>query len=153
MIRVRRATLTDLDTLVTFRVALFTEMGQIASDADAARLAALSRSYFTEALATGAFLGWLAEASGAIVASGGAVRFQRPPSPANPSGNEMYIMNMYTRPHWRGRGVATALLEAIIAEVRATDARRIWLHATEAGRAVYERAGFRGTTSDMELVW
>ncbi len=152
MIRVRRATPADLDTLVTFRVALFTEMGQITSDADAARLAALSRSFFADALPAGSFMGWLAEAEASAVASGGAVRFQRPPSPANPSGNEVYIMNMYTRPDWRGKGAATVLLEAIITEVRATDARRIWLHATEAGRAVYERAGFRGTTSDMELV-
>ncbi len=62
-------------------------------------------------------------------------------------------MNMYTLPAWRGRGVATALMQEIINYVQNTSARRIRLQTTKDGQPVYERCGFVFTHEDMELVW
>ncbi len=62
-------------------------------------------------------------------------------------------MNMYTVPEWRRKGFATALLRELIAFAQGTQARRIWLHASEAGRPVYAAVGFVPKTSMMDLVW
>jgi predicted GNAT family N-acyltransferase len=43
----------------------------------------------------------------------------------------------------RRRGIATALLEAADAEVRAAGGRRIVLHAQTYARSLYEQAGYR----------
>jgi len=60
---------------------------------------------------------------------------------------------MYTLPEWRGRGVATQLVQEIINFVKKTDAKRIWLRTTKDGQKVYEQCGFTFTSHDMELVW
>lgn len=83
----------------------------------------------------------------------GLLFFERPPTAGNLSGVDAYVMNMYTVPEWRGQGLAGALLRELIAHVRATPARRIWLHASAAGRPVYEAQGFVPKSSAMELVW
>lgn len=54
---------------------------------------------------------------------------------------------------WRGQGIATALLQEIISFVRTTEARRLWLHATEDGKRVYEKISFVATAKEMEIVW
>ncbi len=57
-------------------------------------------------------------------------------------GNEGYVLTMYTIPPWRGRGIARALLEEIIKYVKRTGTPHLWLYATDAGRPLYEQAGF-----------
>jgi len=63
-------------------------------------------------------------------------------------------MNMYTLPQWRGKGIATALLQELIEYVKTTtEAKRIWLRTTRDGQSVYEKSGFVFTTDEMEYVW
>ncbi|OYE00485.1 hypothetical protein CDG79_34875 [Nostoc sp. 'Peltigera membranacea cyanobiont' 232] len=102
---------------------------------------------------SGEFLAWVAEVDSQIVATSGLVFFQRPPYNGNLSGLEAYIMNVYTIPMWRGLGIATALLKEIISFVRATEAKRLWLHATEDGKPMYEKFGFVLTSKEMEIVY
>lgn len=64
---------------------------------------------------------------------------------------EAYILNIYTVPKWRGKGVATALVNEMVAFVRTTDIRRVWLHASRFGKHIYARTGFTVTTSEMEM--
>ncbi len=66
--------------------------------------------------------------------------------------NPWDILNMYTLPEWRGQGLATALLQEIIHFAKSTSIRRLWLHATESGRPIYEKAGFLPTSAEMEFV-
>jgi GNAT superfamily N-acetyltransferase len=111
-----------------------------------------NQKYFADALPTGDFVAWIAEIDGKIVASSGLVLFRRPPHLENLSGVEAYIMNMYTMPEWRGKGLAKALLEQLICFAKTSNVRRIWLHATEVGRPLYEKFGFKPKSSEMELI-
>lgn len=148
---IRRATLADLEALVALRVALLREMGA-ASAADEGLLAAAIRRYLAVELPARRFLAWVAAgADGAVVACGGLVFAQKPPSPQNHSGREAYIMNMYTAPGWRGRGLAARLFAAIVAHARESGAGAIRLHATPDGRGLYARAGFRAVDTEMVL--
>jgi ribosomal protein S18 acetylase RimI-like enzyme len=148
---VRRATLDDIDDLVRLRLALLREMGALV-DADDAPLAEAIRSYLAADLPAGRFIVWVGTSEdGAVIACGGLVFLQKPPSPSNHSGREAYIMNMYTAPEWRGRGLATRLFDALMGDAREASVRLVRLHATEDGRALYERVGFRLVGNEMAL--
>ena len=150
---IRLATIEDADALVRIRVKFLEEVGQFGEGVDVNEVADAFRDYLMRKLPAGEFLAWVAEAEGEVVATSGLCFFERPPNGTSPKGLEAYVMNMYTAPAWRGRGLATALLDAALAHVRKTDARRVWLHATDEGRPVYERAGFVASDTEMELVW
>ncbi|MDZ8090007.1 MAG: GNAT family N-acetyltransferase [Nostoc sp. DedQUE12b] len=153
MFNLRQANLQDLEALIELRLELLREVGEIKGDFDTANLAEATRKYLGEKMPSGEFLAWVAEVDNQIVASSGLVFFQRPPYNGNLSGLEAYIMNVYTIPMWRGQGIATALLKEIISFMRATEAKRLWLHATEDGKRVYEKLGFVSTSKEMEIVW
>ena len=58
---------------------------------------------------------------------------------------------MYTLPEWRGRGVATALMQTIIEHVHRQGITCIRLHASLDGVGIYTKLGFRADNSEMVL--
>ena len=62
-----------------------------------------------------------------------------------------YVLNVYTYPEFRRRGLAKQLMQAIIETCRHEGFRTIWLHASEYGRPVYSSLGFE-PTNEMKLV-
>lgn len=150
---IRRATVDDLETLVSLRLMLEYE-DHPADEQPPAEVKRALHTYLTEALPSEQMLIWVAEADGTIIGTSGLIFFQKPPTERNPSGREAYILNMYTLPEWRGQGAATALMQALLAYVRQTQARRIWMYATPAGKPLYEKLGFTPrtrTNTEMEL--
>lgn len=152
---VRRATLADLEALVALRLALFCDLGEAASLAEANALAGAVRDYIVQELPAERFCAWVAEVpdSGELVACGGLIFVQKPPVPSNPSGREGYIMNMYTRPCWRGQGLAGEIVAGLCAFARERGVTWVRLNASVAGRPVYERAGFVPITTEMVARW
>jgi GNAT superfamily N-acetyltransferase len=142
MFHIRRATTDDLEMLTSLRVALFEQTGELADETHAETFREATHTYLKRALSTEKLLAWVAETEGQIVGTGGLILFEQAPIPLNLTGLEGYILNMYTLPEWRGRGVATALLQEIITYARSINLRHLWLYATEAGRPVYEKVGF-----------
>jgi GNAT superfamily N-acetyltransferase len=149
----RQANLQNLEALIQLRLELLREAGDIKGDSDTTNLAEATRKYIGEKMLSGEFFAWVAEVDCQIVATSGLVFFQRPLHNSNLSGLEAYIMNVYTIPMWRGQGIATALLKEIISFVRETEAKRLWLHATEDGKRIYEKLDFVLTSKEMEIVW
>jgi len=82
----------------------------------------------------------------------GFVLFRRPPYPKSLSGVDAYIMNMFTVPEWRGKGIGGDLLDHCIQYCKDNGVGRIWLHASEAGRSLYIKKGFVDKKSEMELI-
>jgi ribosomal-protein-alanine N-acetyltransferase len=59
--------------------------------------------------------------------------------------DEIHINNVALRPHYRGRGIGTALLRHVLAEGRQLGARRATLEvraSNEAACRLYQRLGF-----------
>ncbi len=153
---IRRATLQDVEALVSLRLKLQQESGHLTEVQALSDLRQATYRYLLEALPTEAFLVWVAEASGQIVATSGLILFQKPPSERNLSGMEAYILNMYTLPQWRGQGIATTLLHTVLTFIKQTRAHRIWMYATQDGKPLYQKAGFvvkTRHTLEMELFW
>ena len=67
------------------------------------------------------------------------------PRPGFDGGGQPYLLSFYTEPAARGRGAATALVEACVAWARAHGYPRVTLHASRFGRRVYEKLGFERT--------
>ena len=147
---IRRAGVEDLEQIVALRMAMLREMRPEAPVSDA-EVEELTRRYLAEKLPAGEFLVWFAEEEGRVVGTSGLVFSHRPPTLTCTSELHAYVLNMYTLPEWRGRGVATMLLEHMIEYVKTTPARRIALHATEMGRPIYERLRFVPSDAYMVL--
>ncbi len=147
----RLATTTDVATLARFRVALLEETGGALPAAERAEMLRLNEAFFLQHMHTDSWCSWLAEVQGEAVAVGTLAYFLRPPYPGNPQGQDAYFLNMYTRPEFRGRNAAHRVLMAAIAQARERGVRKLILHATEAGRPLYLKAGFAPSLSYMEL--
>lgn len=156
-ITIRQITADEIDTLLDWRMevlgAVFKE--EFANDSKADQLMSdlrlANRVYYERALANGIHIACFAELDGKPVACGSLCLQEELPSPDNLSGKCAYIMNMYTRPEARGKGVATAVLNWIVDQAKAHGAGKIYLETTPAGRAVYERAGFVDYPAMMKL--
>ena len=147
---VRVAVLDDIPALIAYRRAMFESMG--ISDQNAlARMCEAMTGYLVQAMISGEYRAWVAEAGGEVIASGGLVIHCLPPSPRNMDGREGYILNIYTVPAWRGHGVATAIVRAILDYLQEVGVPVATLHATSAGRPIYERLGFE-PTNEMRLI-
>lgn len=151
----------DIDVVLRLRLEMLREVGSLGDGARLAELVEANRRYLEAKLTSGQYLAWLAVDQARPVAIAALIPFERPPTGDNPAGLEGYVLNMYTAPPWRRRGLGARLLEQAIEYVRARGGRRLWLKATPAGRPVYERAGFivigggarPDGTVEMELVW
>lgn len=149
---IRRATLADREALIHLRLALFRDLGELRDEAEAPTITTILAHYFDEEMPPGRFHAWLAfDDAGVAIGSGGLIFIQKPPMPSNDSGREAYLMNMYTAPSWRGRGVARAIVGAILAFAREAGISTVRLHASVPGRPVYERAGFKATDAEMVI--
>ena len=147
----RRAALHDVEALIQMRFNLLYESHFAPEGSDRARMEEAFHAYFKEHLPAGDFIGWVAEADGRVVGTGGMVLWHKPPLDDDPSGREAYVMNMYTVAEYRGQGIATRLMDILIEEARAQGIKRIRLHASEAGVRVYQAKGFVFNPSDMIL--
>ena len=142
IVSVRRATPADIELVIRLRLEFLRETAGFFGREVTPDLEEATRAYVAEALPKNEFLAWLAETEGQVIGTSGLVFFRRAPTPGSLAGLDAYVLNMYTVPSWRGRGVATALLRETLDSMKTTPARRVLLRATDAGRPLYEKLGF-----------
>jgi GNAT superfamily N-acetyltransferase len=131
---------------------MFFEMGRV-SEAAVEPLARASAAYFETAIPGGAYVAWVAVPvdDPTRIIAGGAVQRRRVlprPDDRDPTriiDEEAHIVNVYTDPAWRRRGIAVGLMRHILAWTRAEGLSRVGLHASAAGRPMYEQMGFKPT--------
>ncbi|MFX0094956.1 MAG: GNAT family N-acetyltransferase [Candidatus Hodarchaeota archaeon] len=149
MFSVRRAKKTDVDELVALRMELLREIGNISKDCKVNVLKKSIRQFFIQKLPKEEFIAWIAEVDEGIIGTSGLIFCEKPPLANNVSGFEGYIMNMYTVPEWRGKGVASTLLQKLMSYLKTRKIQVIRLHAEEAGKAIYKKAGFEPIFTEM----
>jgi GNAT superfamily N-acetyltransferase len=150
-IRIREAQVGDVRHLVHHRRAMFEDMGQgTAAELDVAD--EMARKYFEAALPDGTYKGWLAEdtANAQVVAGAGVVIVPWAGYPGERHAARVWILNMYTEPHARRRGIAKKLVTIMTEWCRAEGFRTVSLHASPAGSLVYETLGFE-PSNEMKL--
>jgi len=153
----RMATLDDAATVARHRAEMFIEMHTL-SAAVAGRMHEATERYVRTALTRGEYVGWLAHALGSpgtVVAGAGLQRRPMLPRPSHDGtevleGLEGLVLNVFVDAAWRRRGIAEALMRAILAWAPEQGIVRLVLHASDAGRPLYERMGFIPTN---EMRW
>jgi len=153
-LRLREATLEDLPTLVAHRRGMWKELRSFPGR-ELDRHDVAYRRWLRTLMPAGEFVAFLVEdGGGAPVGSGGLWLMPSQPRPGVLGGGRMpYILSMFTEPAFRGRGVASRIVRAMLSWSRRQGYGRVVLHASRFGRPVYERLGFEpGSEMRLELV-
>ena len=118
------------------------------------KMVSLSSGYLSTAMTNGSFRAWLATELAIEkdrVVAGGAVIIS--PWPAHPYDTECRratLLNVYTDPEYRRRGIARKLMRTMIAWCQREGFARVTLHASDDGRHLYESLGFEAS-NEMSL--
>lgn len=150
-IRIRAGTVDDAGIIVHHRRLMFEEMG-FEDPGPNDEMDATSLATLLTAIPSGEYRAWLAEdASGAVIAGAGLTVVRLLGKPFNPSGAYAYLMSLYVEPPFRRRGIARALMRTMIDWARNSGLAEVKLHASLAGRSMYEGLGFE-PTNEMRLL-
>jgi ribosomal protein S18 acetylase RimI-like enzyme len=148
----RIATLDDIGTLVRHRAEMFAEMGK-PRDEQFAAMATQCDGWFRTHIANGTYMGFLIaprDEPERVVAGGGLLLLDWPPTYRDPQPLRGYILNVFVEPAHRRRGLARTATLACLDECRKRGIRLATLHAADAARSLYERLGF-ASTNEMRL--
>ena len=157
---IRPATPDDAAIIGWHRARMFQDMGLVPDELfESFRTKALD--LLGRALASGDYFGWLVSERNApqkIIAGAGVIIREVPPFPIRHKNGEItiaegrqgLIVNVFTEPEWRRRGLAQLLMTQIIAWSREQQLDGLVLHASVEGRGLYEKLGFVPTT-EMSL--
>ncbi len=151
MYSLRKATKYDMEILIEFRIEFLKDFQELPSDEELLIFKENLKKFLIEKMVSDEFVAWLAVYDNEIVATSGISYLQRPPHFSNPSGKSAYIMNMYTKPEWRRKGIGSAIFEKLLEEIKKAGIQNISLHATPNGRNLYEKFGFTDSEDYMGL--
>ena len=145
------ATIEDLDTLTENRIRVLRAANQLSDSVDVANITRETRNYYLKSFKQNAHIAYLVYDGDRVVAAVGVSFFQVMPTFSNPSGKKAYIMNMWTAPSYRRKGIARQTLDLLVSAAKSKGIDFIALEATEMGRPLYEKYGFRQMSDEMYL--
>lgn len=143
-LQVRRLELKDLQMICVHRETMFLEAGGLPSDLRV--MTEHFRPWLHQRLADGRYYGFALLDDDQPVAAIGLMTIDWPPHPSHPNQDQRgYVLNVFVEPAYRRRGLASALMQLAEAEFVQRGVSFAVLHATQAGRPVYEGLGWTGT--------
>ncbi|MDX6559805.1 MAG: hypothetical protein QOF72_2854, partial [Blastocatellia bacterium] len=148
-VRIRLATIADVELISWHRARMFRDMGELPPDMFES-FRAQSRETLQRMFQCGEYVGWLAspENEPARIVAGAGVQLREVPPHPHPnahgkidivSGRQAIIQNVFTEPDWRRRGLAGLLIKRILDWTRENGIDSLVLHASDEGRALYQR--------------
>jgi GNAT superfamily N-acetyltransferase len=149
---IRETRSTDLEEILRHRRMMFYDMGY----QDSAALDLMlkrSRPNIERYLADGSYRGWFAVAADdQVIAGVGLIITELVSGPLSPEQTcRPYLLNVYTDPEFRHRGLARQLTVKAIEWCRMQGFKVLWLHASEYGKPLYDSLGFV-PTNEMKLM-
>lgn len=152
---VRMATIKDLDMLVKARFDYFSaEKWEVTADKKV-MISSQLEQYYPKHL-NNDFFAALAEDNGNIASTAFLVVCEKPANLGFPTGKTGLILNVLTYPEYRRMGFATRTMNLLIEEAKRQNLSYIELSASESGKPLYEKLGFKEQESsshftDMKL--
>jgi GNAT superfamily N-acetyltransferase len=149
-ITIREAAPSELAMILHHRRSMFRDMGEGTVE-ELDRMVEVASPWLARALADGSYRHWLAlDNSGRVAGGGGVLLCPWPANPKDPCTERAVILNVYTEPEFRKRGIARQIMLTILAWVKEQGLRSVNLHASDEGRPLYEKLGFEAT-NEMRL--
>lgn len=147
----RFAEIADAELLGKIRVAMRRERETIPSPVDEKTFLEANIAYFRQAIAEGSYIGVIAEMDGVIAGNGGICLHNHPPSYGVPNGKSACLLNMYTLPEFRKRGIAGKLLSLLVERAGEAGCCKVFLNASDMGKPLYQKFGFTDVANEMVL--
>ena len=148
---VRPATPEDAATIARHRRGMFEDMGQ----RDSLKLNTMEtqfRGWVRDKLVQGDYKGWLmVDTQDTVVAGAGVWIREGIITPVDLSGKQGLVVNVYTHPDYRRRGLARQLMEALLEWCEENGIHSVLLRASADGKELYRSLGFQD--EDMMLRW
>jgi GNAT superfamily N-acetyltransferase len=148
--RIRRGMLADIPAIARHRLGMMLEMG-LGTPPQCAIYEKDFQEFARKEISAGNFNSWLAETDTGQVVGGGAVYIV--PWLGNPTDRlqkRAFILNVYTDPDFRRRGIARAVVKAMLEWCRSQGFHSVRLMASDFGRPLYQSMGFL-PTREMKL--
>lgn len=142
--RIELAGTDAVETFVEQRRAMFFDMGH-RDETTLDQMCAAFRPWLAEKMRAGEYIGWIATADGLPAGGAGLWLMDWPPHLIGPGSRRGNILNVYTRPEYRKQGIARTLVQTALDWCRAHAIAVVILHASPAGRPLYESLGFHPT--------
>jgi GNAT superfamily N-acetyltransferase len=144
----RRATPDDAPTITAQRHQMFAD-NELTTEARYNEMDLTFEPWVRERLTDGRYVGLFLEENTTILAACGIFFADFPPHFLDPNPIRAYLLNFYTAPEARGRGLATQLLQHAVDECKKANVQVITLHASKFGKPIYEKFGF---TQNNEMI-
>ena len=110
------------------------------------------RQKLKQELIDGSCKAWVIENEDRIIASGAITIISFVPTPNDLSSSVAYLHSMYTEKEYRNNKFANLIVEKAIQSCKDYGIKRVFLNASEAGRPIYEKIGFRSAPEIMRLI-
>lgn len=139
--QIRTATLDDIPELISLRKKQLIDEGSTADkDIDSELY-----GFFLNKMSDDSMIELVAEVDSEIIATVALIVYDFPPSFSNKTGKKGYIASVYTKPEYRRQGIATTLVNRIVAIGKESGITKFFLHASTLGKLVYLKCGFEDT--------
>jgi len=146
----RKANVLDIDVITKIRIEVLRAANKLSNDVDMSLVEKESYKYYQKCFEKDEHVAYLVYDGDEFAGCGAVIFYEVMPTYNNPLGTNAYIMNMYTRPEYRGKGIASQTLDLLVQEAKKRGIIKISLEATEMGRPVYAKYGFAAMKDEME---
>lgn len=144
---IRMATQDDIDILIHFRMEFLRGEWADKTHPDESGMRAQMEQYFPAHVGVD-LIAVLAEEEAFPVSTAYLVVTERPAGTHFPSGRTGMLLNVFTRPNYRNKGYASAVLKQMLLEAKRLGLDMLELSATEAAKPLYEQLGFEMSPYD-----
>lgn len=146
---IKIATVNDIESLVQLRIKLLKESNSNINTFNLNNYCEILEKYYRENLLNHKVIAFLALENNIAVAISIMCFYTICPSPFNLDGKMALLTDMYTIPEYRNKGLGTTLLKTIMEYTKNLGYRKVTLNATDSGRKLYEKYGFKNLKGEM----
>lgn len=144
----------DIPALCRLRLAYFDEEFGDLPQEQLSAISAQLPAYFAEHLGRDCIVAAAESPEGEIVANAILMISEKPANPFFPNGRTGYVLGVFTEPAYRGKGIATRMMQLIQDTAKARRLDQVTLSASVMGKRIYEKIGFRVKQSKFtEMEW
>lgn len=149
---IRKAAIDELDLLMEWRMTVLREVFSVPDENPLDELELENRRYYQNAIKNDTHIACFAYDGDQVVGCGGVCFYQEMPSPDNPTGQCAYLMNIYTHPALRDRGIGRSIVQWLVQQAERRNITKIYLETSKAGRRLYDGMGFVPMSDMMKWV-